>query len=904
MSNKNSETSSHTSSKANDGQVSAFPRDAIPRRHVNIQRMQNILLIWLDNSIDSNNEDCRNSITELRRVVNDINIYTNGDQCIQFIESITNNKVCIIISDALAQHIVPRVHNMCQVDSIFIFCGNKKRYEEWAKEWAKIKGVFTEITPICEALKQAAHQCEKNAISISFVATNTGDDSNKTLDRLDLSFMYTQILKEILLVIKFEQKHINEFIDYCREVFGGYGHDLKHVDTFAREYHYKTPIWWYTWDGFLYPMLNSALRLMNGDVIVRTGFFISDLHRHIEQLHLEQYGGHSSSEQFTVYRGQGLSKEHFEQLTKTKDGLISFNNFLFTSKGRDVSLAFTESNQTNPDLVGILFIMNIDPAQSTTSFASIHDVSYFQGEDEVLFSMHSVFRINDIKPMVGNDRLYEVYLTLTSDNDPDLLKLTDRIREESSPDNEGWDRLGSLLLRMGQSDTAQEVYEVLLDQTTNESEKGPIYGQLGLVKYSQGKYQEASTFYEKSLAIYQKTLSPNHLTLANSYICIANVHDSMDDYPKALSFHEKALEIQQQSLPPNHPDLAQSYDNIGVVYYNMGDYPKALSSDEKALAIQQQSLPPNHPDLGASYLNTGTVYHSMGDYPKALPSYLKALAIQQQSLPPNHPDLATSYNNIGMVYESMGDYPKALSSYKKALEIQQQSLPLNHPDLAQSYGNIGVVYYSMGDYPKALSSYEKALAIQQQSLPPNHPDLARSYGSIGNVYTDMNNYPKALPSYLKALAIQQQSLPPNHPSLGASYNNIGNVYYSMGDYPKALSSREKALAIQQQSLPPNHPSLGASYNNIGNVYYSMGDYPKALSSHEKALAIQQQSLPFNHPDLASSYNNIGTVYEKMRNDSKARSFYERAVDIAQHSLPSGHPNLRKWRKNLERVKHT
>ena len=51
------------------------------------------------------------------------------------------------------------------------------------------------------------------------MATNAGDASSKTLDRLDPSFMYTQILKEILLTIKFEEKHIQEFIDYCREQF-------------------------------------------------------------------------------------------------------------------------------------------------------------------------------------------------------------------------------------------------------------------------------------------------------------------------------------------------------------------------------------------------------------------------------------------------------------------------------------------------------------------------------------------------------------------------------------------------------------------------------------------------------------------------------------------------------------
>ena len=89
----------------------------------------------------------------------------------------------------MVNSIVPRVHSMSQVDSIFIFCGNKKHHEQWTKEWSKIKGVFTEITPICEALKQASQQCEQNAISISFVTTSD-DVSNKNLDRLDPMFMY------------------------------------------------------------------------------------------------------------------------------------------------------------------------------------------------------------------------------------------------------------------------------------------------------------------------------------------------------------------------------------------------------------------------------------------------------------------------------------------------------------------------------------------------------------------------------------------------------------------------------------------------------------------------------------------------------------------------------------------
>ena len=181
---------------------------------------------------------------------------------------------------------------------------------------------------------------------------------------------------------------------------------------------------------------------------------------------------------------------------------MSFNSFLSTSKTRNVSLGFASDIISNPDMVGVLFVMTIDPSLSSTPFASIAGVSYFQDiEDEVLFSMHTIFRIREIKSLGEKNRLWQVELTLTSDNDKDLRLLTERIREETHPDSTGWYRLGSLLLKMGQPDKAQQVYEVMLPQASDEGGKAAIYGQLGSVKDDQGQYDEAIIFYEQSLEI-------------------------------------------------------------------------------------------------------------------------------------------------------------------------------------------------------------------------------------------------------------------------------------------------------------------------------------------------------------------------------------------------------------------
>jgi tetratricopeptide (TPR) repeat protein len=861
-----------------------------PSRSPYNRMVQNFLLVWLDAGIDEQNyDDCRNSIAKLRQFVNTVKTFTDADECIDFITDIKEENIFIIISGTFSSGIVPVVQDMLQVSCVYILCKNKRRYEQWALQWSKVKGVYTDITPIYEVVKQATHLCDQNMVSISFIKSSN-ETSTQNLDQLDQSFMYTQILKEILLTIDFEQKHIEEFLIYCREQFATNTTGLRNVDKLQEEYRLHKPIWWYTSDGFLYSMLNRALRVMEVDLIIKMGFFVRDLHNHIAALHLEQYNGYNQSNSFTLYRGQGLAPSDFDQLMKTKGGLMSFNNFLSTSRDQAVSFAFAASNASDPNLIGILFEITVDPSIPSTPFANISDVSYFKMEEEILFSMHSVFRIRQVKQLDEKNRVWKVDLTLTSDNDPQLHNLSECMQKETRGST-GWHRLVLLLMKLGHFNKAEELHEILLQQATDEGGKAHVYHTMGLIKNHQGQYAEAIEFYEKSIKIKQKILSPTDPSLATSYNNIGGVYDDMGEYSKALSYYEKALEILQKTLPPNHLDLATSYNNIGSVYKNMGEYSKALSYYEKTLEIYQKTLPPNHPSLATSYNNIGLVYDSMGEYSKALSYYEKALDIFQKTLPSNHPDLATSYSNIGLVYDNRGEYSKALSYYEKALEIREKTLPPNHPDLATSYNNIGGVYNNMGEYSKALSYYGKALEIIQKTLPPTHPSLASSYNNIGLVYGHMGEHSKALSYHEKALEIFQKTLPPNHPDLATSHNNIGLVYGNMGEYSKALTYYEKALEFLQKTLPPNHSSLASSYNNIGGVYENMGEYSKALLYYEKALEIKQKTLPLNHSSLATSYNNIGGVYENMGEYSKVLSYYEKALEIFQKTLPPNHSSL-------------
>ncbi|CAF3482008.1 unnamed protein product, partial [Rotaria socialis] len=252
----------------------------------------------------------------------------------------------------------------------------------------------------------------------------------------------------------------------------------------------------------------------------------------------------------------------------------------------------------------------------------IDEHSAIPREQEILFTMHTVFRVGEIKQTAENSRLWEVQLTITDESDPQLAGLTDRIKEEIS--GRGWHRMGQLILKVGHFDQAEKLYNELRENASNDRERAHIYHQLGCLKHDQGEYQQAVTCYEKSIEINRKTLPQDDASLAPTYGNIGGVHNNMGEYSKALQYYEKSLKIREISVLPTHPALANSYCCIGGVYNSMGEYSKALEYYEKANKIFEISLPPTHPDLAKSYCCIGGAYNSMGDYSKALEYYEKA----------------------------------------------------------------------------------------------------------------------------------------------------------------------------------------------------------------------------------------------------------------------------------------
>jgi tetratricopeptide (TPR) repeat protein len=901
---------------------------------------QNTVLVWIDGTIDPSDSNWQRMLDGMKAVVNTTQVFTRADLCHDYLRTMEKTKALVITSGSVGRDIVPKIHGLKQVDAIYIFCADRSRHAEWTQEWVKVKGVHTTLLPIREAIEATVEHINRKDIAISFVSS-AQLDSTLNLDQLEPSFMYTQLFQNAFLAMEHDEDCLQKLVTYCKSLADDHLIGLPMLERFAAEYHPSKSVWWYTSVGFLFRMLNQSLRCLDASIIVDLGFFIRDLHQQIDKMHREQLPSYHGKP-FTVYRGQGLSTTDFQRMCQSQGGLISFNSFLSTTTDPILADGFAVAGTGGQNTVNVLFVIAIDPTVSSTPFANIRAESALPNENEILFTMDSVFRIVSIESLPKKTGIYQVQLKLTSDDDQQLRCFTEGF-EKDIESTEGWYRIGRLLMQVNQLDRAIKVFSDLLNRAPDEKERATYflsiasaydsrgeypkslstfetalairekalpanhpnlattYNNVGSVYYKMGKYTKALPFYQKALAIWEAALFPNHPSLATLYHNIGLVHYKVGEYPRSLPYFERAVAIREKALPAIHPSLATSYNNIGLVHYKVGDYRDALSYFERSLTILETALPANHPELATSYNNIGLVYSKLSKYPKALSFFEKALAIWEAALSPNHPSLAKSNKNIGLVYYKMGKDTQALSFYGRALAIREKALPPDHPSLATSYHNIGLVYCNMGKYTQALSLYERALAIKKSVLSVKHPSLASSYNNIGFVYDSMGEYTQALSFYKRAVAIQKTALPANHHPLGISYNNIGLVYYKMGKDTQALSFYGRALAIWETALPPDHPSLATSYHNIGLVYCNMGKYTQALSLYERALAIKKSVLSVKHPSLASSYNNIGFVYDSMGEYPKALSYYERALAIRENALPADHPDFATTCRNIGSV---
>jgi hypothetical protein len=89
--------------------------------------VENCLIVWLDPDIDEDQN--QESIEQLRQIINEVHRFNQLDLCINYISDFHDERILLILSEQIGQQIVPLVHDLSQIEAIYLFCSSNS--PEW-----------------------------------------------------------------------------------------------------------------------------------------------------------------------------------------------------------------------------------------------------------------------------------------------------------------------------------------------------------------------------------------------------------------------------------------------------------------------------------------------------------------------------------------------------------------------------------------------------------------------------------------------------------------------------------------------------------------------------------------------------------------------------------------------------
>ncbi len=100
--------------------------------------LETFSLFWLDAQVNST-EDNRQTQQKLRQIINQLKTFDDQNQCQQHITSLSpQDRLVLIISGRCGRQLVPQIHQLQQLSSIYVYCMDAKANKQWAKDFSKV----------------------------------------------------------------------------------------------------------------------------------------------------------------------------------------------------------------------------------------------------------------------------------------------------------------------------------------------------------------------------------------------------------------------------------------------------------------------------------------------------------------------------------------------------------------------------------------------------------------------------------------------------------------------------------------------------------------------------------------------------------------------------------------------
>ena len=101
--------------------------------------LETFSVFWINGKV---NKDEKSQYTQrkLRIIINHLKIFEYVDKCQRYIETMPKeDRFVLIVHDQYSQKMVPTIHHLPQLSSIYIYCTDKHISKQWTKDFSKVE---------------------------------------------------------------------------------------------------------------------------------------------------------------------------------------------------------------------------------------------------------------------------------------------------------------------------------------------------------------------------------------------------------------------------------------------------------------------------------------------------------------------------------------------------------------------------------------------------------------------------------------------------------------------------------------------------------------------------------------------------------------------------------------------
>jgi tetratricopeptide (TPR) repeat protein len=299
------------------------------------------------------------------------------------------------------------------------------------------------------------------------------------------------------------------------------------------------------------------------------------------------------------------------------------------------------------------------------------------------------------------------------------------------------------------------------------------HGELGLVFFQKGQFDEAIRQYQIALEI-----NPNdtlaHVNLGNALSQDGRLGEGIEQYRLAVKIN---------------PKMAEAHYNLGMALFHRGQLDDAITQYQEALEID--------PSYAEAHFNLGSALLQLGRVDEAIEQYQMALKI--------NPDYLGIYVSLGRILFQKGQLDTAIELYQMVIKI--------NPQAAEALNDLGAALYQKGQLDDAIAKFQMALKINS--------NYAEAHINLGDALFQKGRLDDAIEQYQTVVRINA--------NYAEAHNSLGVALYQKGQLDDAIAQYHKALEI--------NPKFAVALGNLGAAYFQKGQLEDAIIQLQKALQL-------------------------------------------------------------------